>query len=776
MSPASKGQGKGPGKRVMPGGALQGPGHEGRRGGRRTLLAGSLLAGIFLAGGLPGTGAEVALAVSSQRVVHGEPEALAKGELEGVSVSREGVLTLAPALSRKVEVPEPVLWRVGQDQKGNLYFATGTDGKVYMLRFGGTKPEVLADFLETQVLGLAVRPDGMVYAATSPDGRIFRVADGTPAQPVANPNPRYLWDMVLDGKGGLLVATGSPGGVVRVTDAGVIQPVLTTAEEHILSIALDSKGNLYAGSAEHGYVYRVELDKPDAPPAVLFDAPGNEVKQVLPWPDGAVMALTLGPTEEGATDSPLSGLLAKAATGSTPAADGLLTRVFKVYDPKYLPKTGDRGEGKGPEFRPPELLWQSLGFSGHSLGNFQGTLLMGVGEEGKIASIPGFEQEQILADASGEQVTGLVPVLYPQADGGMWVAVSNPGAVYKLGPGLADRGVFTSEVIDSGTFADWGRIVVRQELPQVGGLELQTRTGNTGLPDNTWTPWQDAKLQAGTGSDRAWQLASTASRYVQYRLTFRAGSGANGDKAGPRVRQVEVFFLPANQPPVFTELTVLDPDIRVEKKEDFKSDPEPRGINRPKAEPSPPGLKEKEAPGVQALRWMVADVDGDELRYTVSIRAVGESKWRALSTLQEDPFINFPARSIADGWYQVKVMASDATSNRGEMARQTERISPAFPIDHTPPTLAGLSARLNGRVGQVRLDVQELTTRIVQARYALDGGPFFQMFSDDRVLDEAEEHFGFSLGELSVGEHSLVVEVEDLVGNVATGKLNLSVK
>lgn len=752
-----------------------GPGMRSGRGARLGLSLGLSLGVSLLT-------AASAWAVSSQQLVHGSPEVLARGELDGVSISRDGVMTLAPALVKKIDLPDPVVWKVAQDQKGNLYFATGTDGKVYQLKAGSARPDVLADFTETQVSSMVVRPDGMVYVGTAPDGKIYRVAEGTPAQPLANPNPRYLWDMLFDGKGNLLVATGSPGGILRVTDAGVIQPVLTTKEEHILSIALDGKGNLYAGSADHGYVYRLDPDKGDASATVLFDAPGNEVKQVLPWPDGSVMALTLGPMEEGATDSPLSGLLAKA-TGETPAsADTLLTRVFKISDPKNAAKGGERGE-----FRPPELMWQSQGFSGHSLAAFQGALVMGVGEEGKIANIPAFEQEQILADATGEQVTDLTPSANP-ADGSVWVAVSNPGALFKLGPGLAERGTFTSEVIDSGTFADWGRVVVRQEAStngsQVGSLDLQTRSGNTQLPDSTWSAWQDAKAQAqnsagGEGSnsslDKAFLPDSVASRYLQYRLVFKSG-GALGGAGGPRVRQVEVFYLPANQAPVLTELVVMDPDIRVEPKEDFKGDPEPRGINRPKVDSPAPGLKEKEAPGVQAARWTVSDADGDELRYSVALRSLGLNRWRPLASDPTQNFINFPARTIADGWYQLKVTASDAPSNRAETARQTERISPAFPIDHTPPTLAGLTYRLTGRAAQVRLDVQELTTRVVSARYALDGGAFAQMFSDDKVLDEAEERFSFSLGELSVGEHELVVEVADLVGNVATGKLNISIK
>lgn len=704
-------------------------------------------------------------AVSTQQVVHNTPEAFGAGTLESIAVGQEGVLSMAPALSKRVDVPDPVVWRVGQDSKGNLYLATGNDGRVYIVRPGAKKPEVLADFAETLVMGLAVRPDGMVFAATSPDGKVYRVADGTPPQPLANPSPRYLWDMILDSKGNLLVATGAPGSVIRINESGTIDTVLSTTETHLLSLATgittESRGLLFVGSAENGYVYQVDLNRPSAPPEVLLDAPGNEVKQVLPMPDGAVVALTLGTGGEG-SDNPLSGLIAKAAASDQPPPESLQTRVYRLVSQ-----------------RAPELLWQSIGISGHSLGLWNGSpdnptpgVLLGIGEEGKIALISGPDKAALIADASGEQVTQLLTLPAPQSDPGVWAVVSNPGALYRLSLSSAGEGIYQSPVIDSKGFAEWGSMDVRLEQPMQGSISVQTRSGNTGSVDDTWAAWQD--LKADSRPDNApvgGRITSAPARYLQYRLMLRAK-----EQKSPRVREVGVFFLPLNQPPVFTELVVLDPDLRLEKKEQFSSDPEPRGINRPKVPSTPPGLKEKEEPGTQALRWTATDPDEDSLRYSVSLRRTGETVWKPLKGDLEENFVNFPARTLPDGWYQAKVVASDVAANRVEAVRETEKISAPFPIDHAAPLLASASAKVVGRSAQVRLDVQELTTRVTDARYSLDGGTFVRMFPDDKVLDEAEERFSFSLGELSVGEHVLVLEVVDFVGNVATGKLAISIK
>lgn len=679
-------------------------------------------------------------AVSTQQTVHATPAELGSGELEQVAVTQEGRLTLAPTLTRLAELPAPILWRMGADSKGNVYLASGNEGKVFIVRAGSNKVEVLADFPETQVLALAVRPDGMVYAATAPDGKIFRLSDGTPPAVFAAPGTRYVWDLQLDGKGGLLAATGSPGRVLRIAESGAMETLLKSDEEHLLSLALDGKGLLYVGSAEQGLVYRLELGRKDAAPFVLFDAPGNEVKQVLVHPDGAVFALTLGPAGEGEPDHPLSSLLARAASAEPVEKERLETRVYKLV-----------------ERRAPELYWQSQGFSGHSLALRAGQLVLGVGEEGKLALLEGPEQASLIADAGGEQVTALTSL----PDGAMLVAASNPGGLYRLEKGIATQGRYTSAPIDSGTFAEWGRLDVRLESGSAGSVSVQTRSGNSARPGSTWSEWVPYKDG----------IESSPARFLQYRLTLQGQGGQS-----PRVREVGTFYLPVNQPPSFESVTVLDPDVRVEPKEDFKSDPEPRGINRPKLPPTPPGTKEKDAPGVQALRWSASDPDGDGLTARVQLRRAGETSWRTVADGLEVSFLNLAARTLADGWYEARVTVSDARSNRPEQAREVSEVTSPFPIDHSAPTIVNAAVKVSGNSAILRVDAQELTTRLRSARYALNGGSFLSLFPEDKVLDEREERFSVTLSDLKPGDYGVVVEAEDFVGNIATMKLTFVVR
>jgi hypothetical protein len=680
-----------------------------------------------------------AMAVQTNVVIHRTPDAFGRGELDHIVVTEDGELSLSPAYGKVADLPDPIIWTTAADAQGNIYLATGNDGRVYRYKPGG-KPEVVADFAELQVLALAVSPKGELFAATSPDGKIYRIPAGGPAEPFVDLEPKYLWDMVFDAGGDLLVATGAPGGVVRVTPGKEVKPVLKTEETHILTLAQDSAGHLYAGSAENGYVYKVTPGKPEQP-FVMLDAPGDEVKRLVVAPDGAVIALTLGPAADGdKEDEELSGLLARATSGKDKNGPKRETRIYRM----------------APN-RAPEELWRAPDLTAHSLGVFRGQILAGVGEEGKLISIGLDHRVSFVADCTGEQVTSL----RPGPNNTLLVAVSNPAALFQMEDRPVDRGVFTSDVIDSGLFAHWGRIDLRQEQPGGGQVAIQTRSGNTDKPNTTWSDWSEM-------TDR---IQSPPSRYIQYRLALKLR-----DRVAPRIREVDVFFLPVNSAPELADIVVMDPGIRLDRKEEFRSDPEPKGINRPKGPKNRPQTREREDAEIQSARWEANDIDQDDLSYTVQLREASSSAWRTLATEQKEEFVNFNATSLPDGWYQLKVIARDTPDNRPDDVRQDERISMPFPIDHTPPTLARTAVKVVGRQAQISFEAQDQTTFLDDGRYSIDGGPFTPLFPDDKVYDSMREKLSFTTPDLPPGDHMIVVTIEDGVGNVVTGKLPVTIK
>ena len=680
-------------------------------------------------------------AVSTQKVVHRTPADFGAGELEKVQVSDLGVLSLAPGVERMAQVDDPIIWDLALDSSGGVLLGTGSDGHLYRYDPDGGSLDLLADFEEQQVTAVAVAPDGTVLAGVSPGARIYALRPDVPsgtapqdAWTVAGEfEAGYLWDLEVSPDGRVFVAAGDPGGVFVGKPGGTFESILDTDEAHVLALALHDD-TLLAGSANSGYVYRVDLGGRKRRVTVLLDAPGQEARQVLVAPDGAVWVLTLGQEpSDFEEDHVLAGLLgAVDDVAGDPGVD-VDTRIYRI----------EAG-------RSPECLWHGVNVMGHSLAWQGGRAVLGLGDRGRLVGVSADRHVALLTDIAGEQVTAMV------RGSVLWVAASNPAALYQAGARPEESGRFTSEVIDSGLHATWGRIDVFQEEPCGGRVRVETRSGNTDRPDTTWSRWQSATER----------IQSPPARYLQYRLGLAARGGAF-----PRVREVDVYYRPANSRPTLEEIQVLDPGIRIQPKEDFRSEPVPRGINQPKEPPAEPQVKKKEEPGTQGVLWKATDPDGDELAYDVALRVAGASTWEPLAHDRRERFINFDAAAMPDGWYQVRVTVRDAPSNLPEEVLSDQRVSAPFPVDHTPPVLRIVSRKERGDVLEVEVEATDETTYLRAARHALDGGVFQPVFPVDGVFDSRVERFQVSVPGIAgdgQGRHVVVVAVEDGVGNVAT--------
>ena len=63
---------------------------------------------------------------------------------------------------------------------------------------------------------LAIDRNDRVYAATSPDGKVYRLNAAGKAEVFFDPKAKYIWGMAFDSRGDLFVATGDRGEIYRV--------------------------------------------------------------------------------------------------------------------------------------------------------------------------------------------------------------------------------------------------------------------------------------------------------------------------------------------------------------------------------------------------------------------------------------------------------------------------------------------------------------------------------------------------------------------------------
>ncbi len=107
--------------------------------------------------------------------------------------------------------------------------------RVYRILPGG-QPVAIFQPQELQVQALVVDKNGVLYAATNPDGKVYRIEHLAPkavgkdvkddkskgdsewkSSVYFDPGSKYIWDLALDDSGNLYVATGDHGEIFKVT-------------------------------------------------------------------------------------------------------------------------------------------------------------------------------------------------------------------------------------------------------------------------------------------------------------------------------------------------------------------------------------------------------------------------------------------------------------------------------------------------------------------------------------------------------------------------------
>src|SRR5208337_3906421 len=257
-------------------------------------------------------------------------EELTKGTAKGIALRSEGGLELAPAFKALATTPSTYIWSIASDSAGNIFVAAGSPARVYRITPDGQSSTIFEP-QELQVQSLVVDKTGVVYAATAPDGKVYRLesAKGAKADakaswsatPYFDPGSKYIWDIVLGSVGALYVATGDHGEIYKVDTNGQHSLFFKSDEVHIRVLALDPKGNLIAGSDGSGLVYRIA---PNGEAFVLYSAPKKEITALAIDGAGNIYAAAAGEKRPGGT-TPGMGIMLATPAQNPPAPGGNIT-------------------------------------------------------------------------------------------------------------------------------------------------------------------------------------------------------------------------------------------------------------------------------------------------------------------------------------------------------------------------------------------------------------------------------------------------------------------
>src|SRR4051812_35021006 len=148
-------------------------------------------------------------------------EDFSKGTSKGIALRSDGRLNLAPGFETVYTSPSTYIWAAVAQADGTVFLAAGSPARVYRVTPDG-KSTVIFEPKELQVQALALDKDGTLYAATSPDGKVYKLARGQKdsdytANVYFDPKTKYIWSLALDKDSRLYVGTGDRGEIFRVT-------------------------------------------------------------------------------------------------------------------------------------------------------------------------------------------------------------------------------------------------------------------------------------------------------------------------------------------------------------------------------------------------------------------------------------------------------------------------------------------------------------------------------------------------------------------------------
>lgn len=667
-----------------------------------------------------------------------------RGTSDGVSVSSLGTLSAGPPLTNRLRAAPPQVWSVTDAPDGTIWAGTGGDGRVIRLR-PNQPEETVFDADEPNIFAVAVSGN-RVYAASSPDGRVY-VIDGTAAaKPFFDPAEKYIWALTVDATGRLWVGAGSPAAIYRVEQDGTSKVMYRPSAGHVVTLARDAEGRVLAGTESPGRLYRFGSDDR---PFALLDSGLTELRAVSAGPDGVIHAAALNRGDDTSSTDTATAAIVLATPPATPATPTPppTSRRSQLY----------RIDANGSW----ESVWETTELIYDVSAQDDGSVLVATGPTGRlyrvgrardVVLVTGVDAKQITRFGGRARAGSRVPTL----------VTANPGRILTPGTGDAATATYTSPVRDSKSIAAWG--LLRWEA--TGPVTLFTRSGNTEIPDDSWSDWSGPYA-----SHNGEAIKSPPARFIQWKTVI----GRPSDGTLAQLTSVTVAYLARNTRPVVSSITIHPPGVVFQRPfsaeegaiagmDDLTAD-----ARRPPGDPGPPTPspgRRMFQKGLQTLAWKADDADGDRLTYTLQYRGEGEATWHDLRTGLSDPLFVWDTTSVADGRYVIRVVATDSPSNPTERALAGDRDSDVVDIDNTPPQITSSVVR-NGTSLRLTVRVQDARSPIQRLEYSIGGGNWQVVYPADGLADSPDERYEITLP-AGTDTTRVVLRATDQFQNVAS--------
>jgi len=712
----------------------------------------------------------IAWAVEAQNWEFNTESSYADGSFHNTVVNNLGELQLSRELKPLLNhTMFTMISAIAAAPDGSIYFGTSPNGKIYKISGGQTSAYYQPPAGQTDILSLAMDKDGALLAGTcGSSAQLIRLSNVggkvTTTTLFQQASVEYIWAIEQGADGSIYLATGPHGQIWRVDPQGTSKEIFSADVHNITSLVVGLDGNLYAGTDGPGLVIRVNASSGES--FVLMSADHAEISSLAADAAGNVFAATASPglaQGSGGLFQPQSHTGGQPATlnvtGGAVSGDG--QGQDAADDQDDLNPADDQGDASDDanstqpqsdqdeqgqssqtnavyEITPAGRITTLLHVPDMILSMLynQGVLMLGLSDHGRLLFFtPATQTRSLIARLNEANI--LCMTLGP--DGQLYLGTANQGQVYELSSGTVDGGTYTSKVLDAQLPANWGAAHIDADIPEGADVEIQTRSGN--LPDvdtlgKFWSAWS-----APMPANEYRKISSPTARYLQFRLTLQA------DKNGqtPVVHLGRISYQQINVPPEISSVQVQP---------------------------------QSDSPHQLTIQWEASDANNDTLAYKLSYQQQGIPVWISIAKDLSDTQYSWDTTGLPDGYYQVRVIASDAPDNPPQNAFEVARQTQWFLVNNTPPTIANLQWKaLPGRQVEITGIASDKLSPVTQVSFQIDSATNWQpAAASDTIFDSPLEGFSAITKALDPGSHRVVIRATDDQGNNAYASVLVKVQ
>ena len=645
---------------------------------------------------------------------------------DGIMISENNTLKLAPATITIDGIVEPLVWKIYALNDDTIYVVTGgTKGKIYKFNAKEKTFSLFTEVEEENLTSIVVADDGTIFAASSPNSKLYVYDKNGDIKNRVQLDDIYVWDMEFDENGALYIAVGGKNARILVledisklidlsfdknsnilNDKPSFKEIMLLNEMHAMDLSFDKNSNtMYVGTAGRGLLLSINDDYSYN---VIYDTAEGEVHSVAMNSDGDVFF--------GTADREKNEILSKISGGDNNSQNG----ANKLFKNSLYKANG------GNVVQKIFNLSQTLVFG--LVNDNMDNIYFVTGDEGKLYQISSNGILNYVMSFDGQSITSI-----SSTDDYIYLA-SKTGKVYKLTKEYAKTGTLISSPLDTGHLSRFGIADYYTTLPNGTGFEIQTRTGNTFTVDSTWSDFEvilsDGKIQ------------SPKSRFLQYKVTLTTEDST----VTPVITSLSFSYLPENlRPDIYKPMLVTSYQQKNLEMELYKK----------------PALKDGQA----MIIWSGNDPNKDKLTYSLYYKLIGDTNYASLLKDTQTNYFIFDANRLPSGIYDFKVVASDYLNN-GTAETKTNYIE-VFNVKHDKdaPVISDVSFVVDAEKRMIIFTVTDEYSVLSSVRLASLNGRWRYLTPEDGLLDNKKENFSILIEDTKI--NSVTIEVVDVEGNVS---------